>query len=42
MPNPNSRKRLATTMPAGLSPSANDKNTVPSDGNTVPAASSAL
>ena len=29
-------------MPAGLSPSASDKNTVPAVGKTVPAASSAL
>ena len=29
MPRPSSRSRLATTSPAGLSPSASDRNTVP-------------
>ena len=29
MPRPSSRSRLATTRPAGLSPSASDRNTVP-------------
>ena len=42
IPKPSRRSRLATTSPAGLSASANDKNTVPSVGNTVPAANSAL
>ena len=32
-PMPSSRRRLATTSPAGLSGSASDRNTVPSDGS---------
>ena len=42
IPRPNSRSRLATTRPAGLSPSARERKTVPLVGSRVPAASSAL